>query len=100
MLDHIIQKLQQTGIFLKADKLSNSNGITYQISSNDYELLEIVAEWYEPVEKFQKISKRDFTDEMKNRLITFIETNSEIPSEGKTEVLNQIKNGAIKFLMK
>lgn len=100
MLDNIINKLQQSSIFLKVDKLSNKNGITYQISSNDYELLEIFAKWYEPVEKFEKISKREFTDEMKNKLIEFIETNPEIPSEGKVEVLQQIKNDTIKFLMK
>lgn len=100
MLDKIITELQQEGVFLKSDKLTNKNGITYQISSNDYELLEIFAKWYEPVEKFEKISKREFTDEMKNKLIEFIETNPEIPSEGKAEVLQQIKNDTIKFLMK
>lgn len=98
--DGIIKNLRQEGIFLKSDKLTNKNGITYQISSNDYELLEIFAKWYEPVEKFEKISKREFSDEMKSKLIEFIETNPEIPSEGKAEVLEQIKNGTIKFLMK
>ncbi len=100
MLDKIITESQQEGIFLKSDKLTNNNWITYQISSNDYELLETFAKWYEPVEKFEKISKREFTDEMKSKLIEFIETNPEIPSDGKTEVLQQIKNGTIKFLMK
>jgi hypothetical protein len=99
-LDSIIREIQDHGIFLKADKLKNKNGITYQISSNDYELLEIFAKWYEPVEKFEKISKRDFTDEMKSKLIEFIESNTEIPSDGKEEVLEQIKSGTIKFLMK
>ncbi|MEI7563232.1 MAG: hypothetical protein WCJ39_06320 [bacterium] len=100
MLDKIIKTLQKDAIFLKTDKLTNNNGITYQISSNDYELLEIFAKWYEPVEKFEKISKRDFTEEMKNKLISFIETNPEIPTEGKESVLEQIKNGVIKFLTK
>lgn len=100
MIDKIIKDLQQDSIFLKADKLTNNNGITYQISSNDYELLEICAKWYEPVEKFEKISKREFADEMKSKLMSFIETNPEIPSDGKEDVLEQIKNGVIKFLMK
>jgi hypothetical protein len=100
MLDKIITELQQEGIFLKSDKLTNNNGITYQISSNDYELLEIFAKWYEPVEKFEKISKRNFTDEMKNKLITFLESNPEIPLEGKADVLEKIQNNTIKFLMK
>jgi len=87
-------------MFFKSDKLINNNGITYQISSNDYELLEIFAKWYEPIEKFEKIIKRDFTQDMKIKLIEFLETNQEIPSEGKAEVLEKIKNSQIKFLMK
>jgi hypothetical protein len=89
--DDLIKTLQKNGIFLKADKLQNKNGIVYQISSNDYELLEIFARWYEPVEKFEKITKRDFTDEMKTKLIEFISTNPEIPQDGKAEVLKQLK---------
>lgn len=99
-LDDTINKLSKIWVFIKVDKLTNKNGITYQISSNDYELLEICAKRYEPVEKFEKISKRDFTQDMKIKLIEFLETNQGIPSEWKAEVLEQIKNGTIKFLMK
>ena len=99
-LDRMVEIIKSHGIFLKTDKPSNNNGITYQISSNDYQLLEIFAKWYEPIEKFEKITKRDFAIEMKNKLIQFIETNPEIPAEGKAEVLKQIQNGIIKFLTK
>lgn len=99
-LDTMIQILQNQWIFLKGDKISNKNGITYQISSNDYELLDIVTKWYEPVEKFKKITKLEFTQEMKKKLIDFISTNPEIPQEGKTEVLKQIKEWTIKLLTK
>ncbi|MFA7298877.1 MAG: hypothetical protein WC010_04505 [Candidatus Absconditabacterales bacterium] len=99
-LDTMVKKLQQEGIFLKTDKLSNKNGIVYQISSNDYELLEIYAQWYEAVEKFEKITKREFTQEMKATLIEFIKTNTEIPQDGKAEVQKQLKEGTIKLLMK
>jgi len=53
--------------------------------------LEIFAQWYEPVEKFEKITKREFTQEMKSKLIEFISTNPDIPQKGKNEVLKQIK---------
>lgn len=65
--------------------------MVYQISSNDYELLEIWAKWYEAVEKFKKITKREFTQEMKTKLIEFISTHQEIPQEGKNEVIEQLK---------
>ena len=100
ILDKMIKTLQQAWIFLKADKLPNKNGIVYQISSNDYELLEIFAHRYEPVEKFGKITKREFTEEMKARLIEFISTNTEIPTDGKAEVLKQLKGWTIKLLTK
>lgn len=100
MLDKMIKELQDSGVFLKVDKLSNKNGITYQISSNDYELLEIFAKWYEPIEKFEKISKREFSNEMKSKLIEFVQSNPDIPSDGKDDVLQQIQEGRIKFLMK
>lgn len=99
-LDMIIHMLQHSGVFLKADKLSNKNGMVYQISSNDYELLERFAQWYEPVEKFEKISKREFTEEMKIKLLDFIRTNTEIPQDGKDTVVKQIEEGVIKLLMK
>ena len=99
-LDNMITQVQEHGFFMKVDKLTNKNGIVYQISSNDYELLEIFAQWYEPVEKFEKISKREFTEEMKSRLIEFIETNPEIPEEWKTDVLVQLKEWTIKLLTK
>lgn len=99
-LDGMIKNLQKEWIFLKADKLVNKNGIVYQISSNDYELLEIFAHRYEPVEKFEKITKREFTEDMKIKLIEFISTNQEIPQEGKSEVLKQIKKWTIKLLTK
>jgi hypothetical protein len=91
ILDIMIKKLQEHGFFMKADKLTNNNGITYQISCNDYELLETYAKWYEPVEKFKKITKRDFTEEMKTKLIEFIQTNEEIPQKGKNEVVKAIE---------
>ncbi len=99
-LDNTLNILRQLGVFLKVDKLTNKNGITYQISSNDYEVLEIFAQWYEPVEKFEKITKREFTQEMKISLIEFIKTNTEIPQEGKDEVLKQITEWTIKLLTK
>jgi hypothetical protein len=37
---------------------------------------------------------------MKVKLIDFIQTNPEIPSEGKSEAVRRIKDGTIKFLTK
>lgn len=100
IFDMMKKQLAEEWIFIKTDILANNNGIIYQISSNDYELLEIFAQWYEAVEKFEKISKREFTEEMKTKLIEFIETNPEIPQDGKVEVMKAIKEWTIKLLTK
>ena len=83
--DEIVSFLMKNGLFMKADKLQTSNGIIYQISCKDYEVLELFAKWYEPVEKFEKISKLDFVNEMKIKLIDFIKTEKLIPEEGKVD---------------
>ncbi len=73
--------MQDHAVFMKTDKLETNNGIIYQISCNDYELLEIFAKWYERVEKFEKISKSYFTQNMKETLLEFVESNQDVPEE-------------------
>jgi hypothetical protein len=40
--------------------------------ANDWELLEVFAKWHEAIEKFEKISKKAFTEEMKDKLVAFL----------------------------
>ncbi|MDD3263154.1 MAG: hypothetical protein PHR61_04940 [Candidatus Absconditabacteria bacterium] len=98
--DQIILDLQKQGIFLKKDLVETNNGIVYQISSNDWELLEVFAKWYEAIEKFEKISKKFFTQDMKDKLIAFLLSDVNIPENGRQDVLDKIHSGVIKFLMK
>lgn len=81
MLDVIMNTLQKHGIFMRTNKLDSNNGIIYQISCNDYELLEIFAKWYERVEKFTNISKSNFTQNMKEVLLDFVSSNQDVPEE-------------------
>lgn len=98
--DVMLGDLQKQGIFLKKDLVETNNGIIYQISSNDWELLETFAKWHEAIEKFEKISKKAFTDEMKNVLVAFLLSDHHIPEQGRQEVLDYIQSGVVKFLMK
>ncbi len=100
LLHEILKKLQEHGFFLTSNKLETSNGIVYQISCRDYEILEIFALWYQRVEKFARISKAEFTQEMKSSLLEFISSNKQIPDEWKSDVLEQIKNWVLKLLTK
>jgi len=89
--DNMKKQLAEEEIFINTSSQKNADGIIYQISCNDYELLSMIAKYYEPVEKFEKITKGEFTQEMKEKLIVFLETNPKIPSEGKDEVIQQIQ---------
>ena len=77
---------------MKKDLVETNNGIIYQISSNDWELLDIFVKWHEAIEKFEKISKKAFTEEMKDKLVAFLVADSQIPEQGKQEVLDMIQS--------
>lgn len=98
--DQILSDLQKQWIFLKKDLVETNNGIVYQISSNDWELLEIFAKWHEAIEKFKKISKKVFTEEMRDKLVAFLLSDAQIPENGRQEVLDKLQSWIIKFLIK
>ncbi len=58
------------------------------------------ATYAKDIEKIDKITKYDHTLEHKELLLEFIANNTDIPSEGKAEVMKKIREGTIKFLMK
>jgi hypothetical protein len=91
-LNNIKESLAKEGIFISTSIQKTNDGSIYQISSNDYELLNNFAEYYKAIENIEKIPKYDLTQETKIQLIEFISNNPEIPAEGKEEVIEQIKN--------
>lgn len=99
-LDEMVKNLQAEWMFFVVDRLQTNNGIIYQVSCTDWEVLELFAKWYEPVEKFEKITKRDFTEEMKKSLLEFVKNDSQIPEEGKGKVMGCIEKGVLKLLVK
>jgi hypothetical protein len=91
-LNRIKESLAKEGIFISTSTQPSTDGIVYQISSNDYELLNNFAEYYKAIENIEKIPKYDLAQETKTQLIEFISNNPEIPPQGKEEVIEQIKN--------
>ncbi len=100
ILNEVIATLSDNGIFVKKYIQQTNDGVVYQITSSDYELLEIFARFYESIEKWLKISKYNDIQNIKQELVKFIKTNKEIPSEWKEEALKEIENGEIKILVK
>lgn len=100
ILDEVIATLSDNWIFVKKSIQETNDGIVYQITSSDYELLQIFARFYEAIEKWLEISKYTDTQKIKEELVEFIKINSEIPSEWKEEVISSIENWEIKILAK
>lgn len=100
ILDETLNVLAENGLYTKKNIQRTDDGIVYEITSSDYELLQHFARFYEPIEKWLKISKYDDVLNVKKELIEFIKTNPEIPSEWKNEVLKTLENGLIKIMEK
>ncbi len=100
IIDEILDVLAENWLFVSKNIQKTWDWIIYEITSSDYELLDFFAKFYEPIEKWLKISKYSEVQNIKQDLIKFIETNPEIPTLWKKEVLATIENWIIKILVK
>ena len=98
--DAMKKALAEEGIFINTSSQKNNDGIIYQISCNDYEVLKNFAEYAKGIENIHKIPKYDLALENKKSLLEFIQSNPDIPQEGKAEVIKQLQEGTIKLLTK
>ena len=97
---HIQKDIANQGIFISTSSQKSNDGVVYQISCNDYEVLKNIAEYHKGIENINKIPKYELALETKKQFIEFIQTNPEIPTEGKSEVIKQIQAWTIKLLTK
>ena len=93
-IKNIQKNLQNNWIFIQISENIQWDRHTYEITSNDYELLEIFANLYLPVEKFTQITKKEQTQEAINALKTFL------LNEWEKETIEKIDNSCIKLLQK
>jgi hypothetical protein len=62
--------------------------------------LQAFAQIYEPIEKITKIPKYEQNLEAKKALLEFVNTDAQIPNDGKGEVIAQIEKSTVKLLVK
>lgn len=67
-LEDLIKIFQNNGYFIKSTTQQTNDGLVLQITSQDYELLQAFAKFYEPIEKISQISKYDNILEVKKQL--------------------------------
>lgn len=91
---NIQSKLQDNWTFIQISENIQWDKHTYEITSNDYELLEIFSKLYLPVEKFSQITKREQAQEAIEALRNFLSNNWE------KELIDQINNSCVKLLQK
>ena len=93
-IKNIQKKLQNNWIFIQTSENIQWDKHTYEITSNDYELLEIFAKLYLPVENFSQITKREQAQEAIETLKVFLE------KEWENELINKIDDSCVKLLQK
>lgn len=93
-LTNIQKELQQNWIFIQISQNVQWDKHTYEITSNDYELLESFSELYLPVEKFSQITKREQAQEAIEALKNFLN------KEWENEMITKIDNSCVKLLQK
>jgi hypothetical protein len=91
---NIQKSLQDNWIFIQISENVQWDKHTYEITSNDYELLEIFAKLYLPVENFSQITKREQAQEAIEALKTFL------GNEWNNELIQKIDNSCVKLLQK
>jgi len=93
-IKNLQKKLQNNGIFIQISENIQWDKHTYEITSNDYELLEIFAKLYLPVENFSQITKREQAQEAIEALKNFLN------KEWENEMITKIDNSCVKLLQK
>ena len=91
---NIQKNLQNEWIFIQISENIQWDKHTYEITSNDYELLEIFAKLYLPVENFSQITKREQAQEAIEALKNFLN------NEWENEMITKIDNSCVKLLQK
>ena len=96
-IEHFLQILQAEGIFLQTSKNQQQGKISYQITSNDWEVLQIFADWYKPVENFTQITKKEQTAQAIQLLKEFVAQGN---IENAEEVKTLLEKWTVKILVK
>jgi len=93
-IKNIQKNLQNEWIFIQISENIQWDKHTYEITSNDYELLENFAKLYLPVENFSQITKREQAQEAIETLKNFLW------KEGESELIEKINSSCVKLLQK
>lgn len=93
-IKNIQKNLQDEWIFIQISENIQWDKHTYEITSNDYELLEIFAKLYLPVENFSQITKREQAQEATEALKNFLWT------QWENELITKVDNSCVKLLQK
>lgn len=99
IFDTITFALQEKGIFLEKNIIQSNDGIIYQISSSDYELLQSMAKYYKPIAKISKIPSFDRAVQSKELLLQFLANMAPKPANYDA-VSEQMRTHIVKFIQK
>lgn len=101
VLDTMLFLLQNKWIFLDKTITQNQDGITYQITSNDYEFLSWFAQLYKSIAKIDKIPTFDKMSQAKSTLISRIQSLQETGElQANSDVMTALEQQVVKVITK
>jgi hypothetical protein len=101
VLDTMVFLLQSKWIFLQKIITQNNDGITYQITSSDYEFLAWFAQLYKSIAKIDKIPTFDKMSQARSTLIARIQALQETGElQGDDTVMDMLEQQVIKVITK
>ncbi len=95
IFDDLVSKLNKQHLFVNIAKLDNTDGMIYQISITDYEILMIFKWFLQNIEEIQTISKYEYSNNLKDKILGFIQQNN---IQSDDTVSKNIKNKSLKLL--
>ncbi|MDR2190844.1 MAG: hypothetical protein LBP53_06860 [Candidatus Peribacteria bacterium] len=97
VVEKCITALQQEGLFFESSSNVHQGKISFQITSNDREVLQIFADWYKRIENFTQITKKDVVAQAKQALVAFIASQQ---LENVDQVQERLTQSIVKVLVK
>jgi len=101
IFDTLLYFLQSKGIFFQKSIIQNNDGVTYQISSQDYEVLAGFAQLYKSIAKIDKIPTIDKMSQAKSTLLSHIQLLQETGElQADSDVLTALEQQVVKVITK
>lgn len=70
--DEMLAACRENGVYIERNILQTNNGIVYQMTISDWEVLSCMAKWHKDLATLEKISTKDLADYHRSLLVAYM----------------------------